>query len=378
MVGAMSATDNPTKPEIHAVLQNATLRYSQVWEDYELLIQGLQPKSHDHVVSIGSAGDNALALLASGVETVTAVDLNPAQVALCELKKLAISKLEYVDFTKLLGHRSNGEALRIFRTLCGELSERSAAYWESHTDILERGILHSGRLEMFWNSMRQEVFERHLSREALQRLVSCSGLDEQREVYEKYFTGDAFCGAFRDFTDKKNVAKYGRDAAQYKYVQRNDIGEFFLQRFRHVCSEILVADNFYMHYLFFGTYASFERGPFYLRPDVFERIQARIKHFEIAEESLDTFVSRGEKPYSKMNLSDLFEYLSPEETDRFLSRLVENMVVGGRIAFWNHLNPRGPGPTLKLKTRELRELGERLFRDDRTFFYSDFKVLEVL
>ena len=92
-----------TKPEIHAVLQNATLRYSQVWEDYELLFDGLDLEPTDHVVSIGSAGDNALALLARGVASVSSVDLNPAQTALCELKKVAISKVDYAEFADLLG-----------------------------------------------------------------------------------------------------------------------------------------------------------------------------------------------------------------------------------------------------------------------------------
>ena len=37
----MADNNTSTKPEIHAVLQNATLRYSQVWEDYKLLFDGL-------------------------------------------------------------------------------------------------------------------------------------------------------------------------------------------------------------------------------------------------------------------------------------------------------------------------------------------------
>ena len=93
----MAIDNTPSTPEIHAVLQNATLRYSQVWEDYKLLFDGLDLEPADHVVSIGSAGDNALALLARGVASVSSVDLNPAQTALCELKKVAISKVDYAS-----------------------------------------------------------------------------------------------------------------------------------------------------------------------------------------------------------------------------------------------------------------------------------------
>ena len=374
----MAVTNTSTKPEIHAVLQNATLRYSQVWEDYELLFEGLDLKPTDHVVSIGSAGDNALALLARGVASVSSVDLNPAQTALCELKKIAISKVDYAEFADLLGVGNPQRALQIYHAIKSELSERSFAYWESHQDILQCGILHSGRLEDFWNKMRKEVFERFVSEDSLRKFIASQDLSEQRINFERYFSGEAFCAAFKEFTDKKNVAKHGRDIAQYKYVDTDDIGGFFFRRFRQVCTEVPIADNFYLHYLFFGRYESLSQGPFYLRPQVYDALVRRIDRFEVVEESLDVFVARGEKPYSKMNLSDLFEYLSVEETDHFLSLLSENMVSGGRIAFWNHLNDRSPGSTLKLKLRELRSLGSALFAQDRTFFYSDFRVLEVI
>ena len=51
----MALDKTPSTPEIHAVLQNVTLRYSQVWEDYKLLFDGLDLEPADHVVSIGSA-----------------------------------------------------------------------------------------------------------------------------------------------------------------------------------------------------------------------------------------------------------------------------------------------------------------------------------
>lgn len=374
----MALDNTPSTPEIHAVLQNATLRYSQVWEDYELLFDGLDLKPADHVVSIGSAGDNALALLARGVASVSSVDLNPAQTALCELKKVAISKVDYAEFADLLGAGNTERGLRVYQTIKSELSERTLAYWESHQDILQRGILHSGRLELFWNKMREEVFETFVSEDALYKFIASRDLSEQRINFERFFSGEAFCAAFKEFTDKKNVAKHGRDIAQYKYVDADDIGSFFFRRFRHVCTEVPIADNFYLHYLFFGRYESLSQGPFHLRPQVYETLVRRIDRFEVVEESLDAFVARGEKPYSKMNLSDLFEYLSIEETDHFLALLSENMVRGGRIAFWNHLNERGPGSTLKLKLEEHRSLGQELFARDRTFFYSDFRVLEVI
>ena len=53
----------------------AILKYGKTINYFD----GLDLEPADHVVSIGSAGDNALALLARGVASVSSVDLNPAQ-----------------------------------------------------------------------------------------------------------------------------------------------------------------------------------------------------------------------------------------------------------------------------------------------------------
>ena len=77
--------------------------------------------------------------------------------------------------------------------------------------------------------------------------------------------------------------------------------------------------------------------------------------------------------FSKVNLSDLFEYLSPEESQTLFSLLHERLRDKGRIAYWNLLVPRqseGCGFTY------LKELSEDLWRHDRCFFYSRFLVEE--
>ena len=373
----MSKTTS-SRPEIHGVLENATLRYAQVWEDYDLLFKGLALEPSDHVLSIASAGDNALALLSEGVESVTAIDLNPAQVALCELKKSGIEHLSRAEFQALCGSPSELSSNSMYESLRSRLSLRCRAYWDDHRNIIERGILHSGRLERFWNEMRRFVFEPHIPSTALQAIVEAENITEQKEIFDTHFCSPGFQKAFREFTDKENVAAHGRDIAQYKYVDHQNIGGFFYDRFRHVCRMLPLENNFYIHYLFFGSYVSEEQGPYFLRPSVFETLKGRIERFKVVQGSLDSWVAKGSKTYTKMNLSDVFEYLSEGETDAFLYRLLEHLPPGGRIAFWNHLNERGLGTNAERSGQLLTGLSEGLSHDDRTFFYSKFKVLESL
>jgi S-adenosylmethionine-diacylglycerol 3-amino-3-carboxypropyl transferase len=81
--------------------------------------------------------------------------------------------------------------------------------------------------------------------------------------------------------------------------------------------------------------------------------------------------------YSKANLSDLFEYLSDEQTEGFLRTLAEGMREGGRIAYWNLLVPRARPESLAHLLKPHPKLAKALWEKDRAFFYGDFHIEEV-
>ena len=57
------------------------IRYAQCWEDADVLLQALQAQPGKTYLSIASAGDNALALLARSPKKVVAMDLSSAKLA---------------------------------------------------------------------------------------------------------------------------------------------------------------------------------------------------------------------------------------------------------------------------------------------------------
>jgi S-adenosylmethionine-diacylglycerol 3-amino-3-carboxypropyl transferase len=69
------------------------LYFAQVREDPELEIEALRPGPDDTVVVVSSGGCTALSMLAAGAGEVVAVDLNPTQNHLLELKQKALAHL---------------------------------------------------------------------------------------------------------------------------------------------------------------------------------------------------------------------------------------------------------------------------------------------
>ncbi len=66
------------------------IRYAQLWEDADVLVAGLDTRAGATLVSICSAGDNALAMLTLDPAKVVVVDLSTAQIACLTLRMAAI------------------------------------------------------------------------------------------------------------------------------------------------------------------------------------------------------------------------------------------------------------------------------------------------
>ena len=85
----------------------SALAYSAQNEDYRTELALIDRLAQPHglrVLMVCSSGENALSLLTRvGIASVTAVDTNPAQVQLCELRRAAAAVLSRDEQLALLG-----------------------------------------------------------------------------------------------------------------------------------------------------------------------------------------------------------------------------------------------------------------------------------
>ena len=365
--------------QINEVLQEAIIRYSQVWEDYDLLIKGLNIGPDDHILSIASAGCNALAMLLEEPRSVTAVDLNPSQTAVCHLKKAAISKLYYEEFIVLMGVRTGHDRWALYQQIRPDMPEDAQAFWDKNRDVLDMGIVHCGRLEKYFRVFQEKFISAAVPDDVLENYLNQGGSEAQKEFFEKYFNEPRFKETFKQYTSRDMIAEHGRDHSQFKFVEVEDVGQFFHDRFRHVCEDLPTKDNFYLEFLLTSNYADLTKGPAYLRPENYLKLRSLMPRFHILNKPLDACIQDFDPGhYSKANLSDLFEYLSEEQTEGFLKTLGEGMREGGRIAYWNLLVPRSRPESLANILTPKRELAKSLWENDRAFFYGDFHIDEIV
>jgi len=109
---------------------NRTYIYNVSWEDPRMDHRVFNLDESDHVVTIASAGCNVLDYIIEGA-AVTAVDFNLCQIALTELKKVAILNLEFEQFFEIFS-KSNMKLLQeVYQSsLRPHLSQPSAEFWD--------------------------------------------------------------------------------------------------------------------------------------------------------------------------------------------------------------------------------------------------------
>ncbi len=360
------------QPHIHEVLQQSLIRYSQVWEDDDVLCKGLEIQPDDCVLSIASAGCNALSMLLAGAKHVVAVDMNPAQIALVNLKKSAITQCSYTEYLDLLGVGNRSHAPAVYQSL--SLDDKTKSFWDQNQDTLRQGIIHTGKLDRYFRIFQTKFIQPYVPKELLDAYLKSESPEEQAAFFNRVFSAPEFVAMFKKYTGKEMIASSGRDPAQFAYVKESETGSYFYDRFQYVCTQLPAKGNFYLSYLLSGRYWDLQNSSPQYSPEGFAALKSRMEDLTVVEEPLGETLNRYEDGYfSKVNLSDLFEYLSQEESNQLFALLHAKLREKGRIAYWNLLVPRqseGCGFVYH------KELSDALWKSDRCFFYSRFLVEE--
>src|SRR5215467_10037920 len=108
------------------------LVYTQIWEDPQADLAALRLPLGSTIVTISSAGCNALSYLTAQPAQVYAVDLNEAHLALLKLKLAGIQAFSsYADFWQFFGEAASPANAELNRSrLRPRLDALARAYWD--------------------------------------------------------------------------------------------------------------------------------------------------------------------------------------------------------------------------------------------------------
>src|SRR5262249_48257068 len=147
----------PVRSEAAERADFSAIRYAQVWEDADVLLDGLAIQPGDVCVSIASAGDNALALLTQDPSRVVALDLSPAQLACLELRVPASKTRSTGELLQLGGSGPSRRRTELLDRCRPALGAAARGFWDRQRGVVEQGIGGLGKFERYFALFRGRV-----------------------------------------------------------------------------------------------------------------------------------------------------------------------------------------------------------------------------
>ena len=363
------------KSEIENRASFDIIRYSQVWEDADLLIEALNLSGSDVVLSIASAGDNAFALLAQNPAKVYAVDLSFAQIACCELRKTMYRRLSYKDHL-IFGGVVCGDMDRVavFNKL--DLPPDVRRYWQHNIESIKKGFMTQGKFERYFGLFREKVLPLVHTRQRVAQLLTTKSADERKIFYDKVWNNLRWKMMFRIFFSRFVMGRLGRDKEFFKFVE-GSVADKILSRCKHALSVLDAGQNPYLHYILNGKYTTV--FPYSLREENYENIKNNLDKIEFSKISIEQFITGFDHKINAFNLSDIFEYMTRDNMNVLYETMLQKAAAGARLAYWNMLAPRKCSDILceKYSVKADEKQNFQYLLKDKAFFYSKFYLDKV-
>jgi S-adenosylmethionine-diacylglycerol 3-amino-3-carboxypropyl transferase len=346
------------------------LMFTQSWEDPACDLAALRPQPGETILAIMSGCDNVIGFLLSDPAEVIAVDLNPAQTYLFELKRAAIHRLSHAEMLNLLGARAGDGRQRLYQQLRGDLSPAALEFWDARPKWFDQGLLSRGGFERYY-ALCRTLLRIVIGRRRLERLFTLR-LAQQREFYDQVWNTWRWRALLRIACSKYVLGKR-LDPTWFAHAEITSFGKHFARLAEHAVAELPARSNYFLAQLFLGRYLDEDTVPDYLRAEHFETIRRRLYRITpvtadvcaaieaLAPQSVDCFA-----------LSNVFEYSPRELFNQTLSEMARAARSGARFCLRNLLAPRrlADNPWFAVDA----ELSARLRDADRGFIYSGFEA----
>ena len=351
------------------------IRYSQCWEDADVLLAAMDLRPGDHCLSIASGGENTLSLLVTDPARVVAIDLNFAQLACLELKMAAFQSLQHAELLELVGSWPSNRRRRLYVQCRGCLPKQYREFWDLRLPDIDRGIGGLGKFERYLGIFRDLVIPLAIDRRAVNHLLRGGACEQVKHLYDEEWDNWRWRILFDILCSRPFLSWWGRDWGFLDHAEGR-IASRLRDRVRSGIARADPARNPYLQWILQGVHRDIV--PHVYRAENFERIRSRIHRVETQQVSLEELLEKEpEGGIAGFNLSDVFEYMSESAYHRCLEGIRRIAKDGARLVYWNMLVPRHAPREFHAWLRPQIKLARELFSRNKAFFYETLVIEEV-
>lgn len=350
-----------------AQLDTRQLWYTASNEDSRSEVCALRPQGR-RILSITASGSRSFDLLIEDPASIVSVDQNPAQTALAELLAAAYRRLDYAQFRRLVGLDPAEDRFQLWRALAIDLPDDARHFWEGQAKLIERGIIYGGKWEGYLRSIRRLAGPGR--RKLAARLLAAPTIEAQHALWRDHWDDRAWRLFLRLLSVRFLWTHVAREPGIAFVAPDFDISGYVRGRFDHVARHQKLSDSPFAWLMLAGGYPR-DTLPPYLSEAGFDLIKARIDRVRFVTAPVQHLLAQTPADaFDAASLSDYSSYCDVEVQRGLWTDLSRVMAPGGRVCERKFFNKSGTELPEALGFDRDRALEERLFAEDRAFFYS--------
>ncbi len=303
-------------------VHSSTLIYNTCWEDPRLDREMLELQSDSRVVMITSAGCNTLDYLLDNPAEIHAVDMNPRQNALLQLKMALIDHGDPTELWRVFGEGVHPGFRSLLRELAPRLSPYAQQFWKEKQDYFDstglkpsfyyRGA--AGRVA--WVVLQSLRKSNPRVNDFTERLMEAQSLEEQQEIYEQ--VKPALWNAFNRWLVKQplTMAMLGVPRPQIQLIETQfpgGVAGYIRNKVEYVLTKLPMRDNYFWRVYITGGYTP-QCCPNYLLPENLGTLQGRTSRVKTHSTTVASFLHLYPGIYSHYVLLDHQDWLASHDT----------------------------------------------------------------
>jgi len=381
--------------QLFRTLYSSSLVYTTCWEDPAVDRQAVNLTANDVLLVITSAGCNALDYALLAPRTIHAVDANPRQTALLELKLAAVRALEFEDFFSVFGTGSHPHFRTLYsRLLREQLSQFARAYWDRRLGWFanpRRSFYYHGLSGMVAGGFNAYLGLRPRLAACVRALFSAGSLEEQRAIYDQR-VAPLMWGPLMRWTLSRQftLSLLGVPHPQRREIEAQHAGGvagYVRESLEYVLRQLPIWTNYFWSLYLHGRYT---RGccPEYLKAENFAALKAGLVERIIAHTCTVTqFLQGCDEPISKFILLDHMDWMASHDPQALVEEwreILAHAAPGARVIFRSaHARPRYlesiavDGVSLVERLAFHEQLARELSTQDRVHTYAGFHICDV-
>ena len=387
---------------LFSLVHRNQLVYVTCFEDPAVDRLALEIEPGDRVATITSGGCNSLDLLLAGALEVHAVDVNPLQTALLELRIAAIRSLAYEDFFALFGDGRSPRWREVYHdALRARLPDAARDFWDGHMHWFSgrgwRGsFLYQGSAGLVHKLLRDYAYRSRELGDAISALLGAATVAEQREIFARHQVRRRFgTPLLRWFVARPlALSMLGIPWQQRREIEAHHpegVAGYALDALERALTQTPLRENYFWRGVLEGRYTR-ECCPEFLKEREFERLKdGLVDRLRTHSCTLTDFLRGCEVPLDKLSLLDHMDWMSghdPSSLAQEWSAILAHCRDGARIVFRSaarevrYLEPL----RVELDGREIGlaealvcypERSRELYARERTGIYGSFHVVSL-